>query len=176
MATRRGSLPAWKLRLFRFLAKKSPSSTTSQGEVVFVSCSWPGRALSRAACAQVSPKPGSLGELSSFLCQVLKPSLVTNLETDMVKTCHPSTWHPYSCNLLGNGFSSPCSPYVWSAEHRQGAGAPELACASLVLFPFVLSYTQQTKNCFLFPLHGKLGLTKTKDKSATTALASGRMR
>ncbi|KAF4788183.1 hypothetical protein TURU_163696 [Turdus rufiventris] len=30
LATRRGSLPAWKLHLFRFLAKNSPSSTTPQ--------------------------------------------------------------------------------------------------------------------------------------------------
>lgn len=125
---------------FGFLLKKVQAPPLLKVRWCLWAVPWPGWSLSRAAGAQVSPKPGSWGSSRLSRAKSLKPSLVTNLKTNTVKTCHASTWHPYSCNLLGNGFSSPWSPYVWSAEHRQVAGALERALLCLSRVTSLCSY------------------------------------
>lgn len=57
---------------FGFLLKKVPSSTTPQGEVVFVSCSLARLLPLQSSWCPGEPKARLLGELSSFPCQVLK--------------------------------------------------------------------------------------------------------
>lgn len=103
----------------RINLKKVQAPSLFQGEVVFLSCvSWPGRVLSRIACAswpvQASPKPGSWGSSRLSLCQVLQSPLVINVRLCcLVKRCHPA-WYPYFSYLLEKLSPSPWSPHVWS--------------------------------------------------------------
>lgn len=101
---------------------------------------WPGRALSRASCAQVSPKPGSWGSsrlshaksLNHLSYKLGKQTgwkhAILPLGILIPATCLEMDFLPHGLLMSG----------LLSTGRALGLYS-QLACGSLVLFPFVLS-------------------------------------